>query len=344
MRQMAPEQRISFPEREMPPDLRRFRRTANASDFARVAVLGVYAAALVVAMGRYGIPKEREQVLAWTLGLVLASLLALGAHWHSAAQAVRDWSVFGVLLVVYDYSRGAADWFGLPLQVELPIIIDRALFPGDVPTIELQARLGPFLGQRWWEAGMALVYASHFFVPYIVTAVLWLRNRERWRAWLARFTAVTALGLLGYITLPTMPPWLASRTGHLGEVQPVTTRGWRLLHIEVAGDLIEKGQAVVNHVAAFPSLHAAYPALIAVFFWSRGGVWFRSILVAYPLAMGFTLVIGGEHYVVDILAGWAIVAVVAVVAHRVGHHRRSSSQAPGQVPVPQADEHQPADG
>ena len=39
----------------------------------------------------------------------------------------------------------------MPLQIEAPIIIDRALFPGDVPTVELQARLGPFDGQQWWE-------------------------------------------------------------------------------------------------------------------------------------------------------------------------------------------------
>ena len=210
---MTPDLRISSAEREVPPDRWPLRRATSGADLARIAGLGVYVAALVFVMGRYGIPNEREQVLAWTLGFVVAVSVVVGALWSRAARAVRDWSVFGVLLVIYDYSRGVADWFGMPLQIDAPIIIDRVMFPGDVPTVELQARMGPFLGQRWWEAAMALVYATHFFAPYVVTAVLWLTDRGRWRAWLTQYIAITAVGLLGYVTLSTMPPWLASRTG-----------------------------------------------------------------------------------------------------------------------------------
>ena len=85
---------------------------------------------------RWGLPVDREQVLAWVLGLTIAISLATGKHWN-VARAVRDWSIFGVLLIVYDYSRGIADELGMPIQVQLPIIIDRALFPGDVPTVEI---------------------------------------------------------------------------------------------------------------------------------------------------------------------------------------------------------------
>ena len=31
---------------------------------------------------------------------------------------------------------------------------------------------------------MVATYASHFLVPYAVTAYLWIRDRPRWRAWL----------------------------------------------------------------------------------------------------------------------------------------------------------------
>ena len=36
----------------------------------------------------------------------------------------------------------------------------------------------------------------------------------------------------------------------------------------------------------------------------------RPLLVAYPLIMAFTLVYTAEHYVIDILLGWALAAVV----------------------------------
>jgi membrane-associated phospholipid phosphatase len=43
-----------------------------------------------------------------------------------------------------------------------------------------------------------------------------------------------------------------------------------------------------------------------LFFWGMWRKpWQRAVLVAYPLAMVFALVYGGEHYVVDALIGWA---------------------------------------
>jgi hypothetical protein len=79
--------------------------------------------------------------------------------------------------------------------------------------------------------------------------------------------------------------------------------------VPVAADLFETGDGLVNLVAAMPSLHAAYPAMLLLFFWGDGR-WWRVGLVVYTLAMGFTLVYGGEHFVTDVLVGWAY-AVIA---------------------------------
>ena len=75
---------------------------------------------------------------------------------------------------------------------------------------------------------------------------------------------MTSLGLAGYVLLPTMPPWLASG---LPAVERTALRGWRLFNFHIAESLIHKGQATTNLVAAFPSLHAAFPALLTMFFW-----------------------------------------------------------------------------
>ena len=76
----------------------------------------------------------------------------------------------------------------------------------------------------------------------------------------------------------------------------------------VAADLFDTGSGLVNMVAAMPSLHAAYPATLLLFFWNDGK-WWRIVLGAYTLAMGFALVYGGEHFVVDILVGWLYAGV-----------------------------------
>ena len=62
-----------------------------------------------------------------------------------------------------------------------------------------------------------------------------------------------------------------------------------------------------------------------LFFWHQGAAW-RMPLVAYTLAMAFTLVYSADHFVFDILAGWAYAAVVYALArpgasttrHRLG--------------------------
>ena len=294
----------------------RLDRPAELADLALVIGVGAVVTLFIFTVGYWGLPLDREQVLAWTLGLVVVMSLARGRR-TNAVRAVRDWSVFAVLLVAYDYSRGLADGLGMPLQIEAPIIIDRALFPGDVPTVELQARLGPFDGDQWWEAGIAVTYMTHFFVPYVVTAYLWLRDRQRWRAWVAQFSFMTSLGLAGYVLLPTMPPWLASANEFLPAVERTALRGWRLFNFHIAESLIHKGQATTNLVAAFPSLHAAFPALLTMFFWSRLGSWGRATLMAYTLAMALTLVISGEHYVVDVLGGWAVAGITVLAWKRL---------------------------
>jgi hypothetical protein len=39
----------------------------------------------------------------------------------------------------------------------------------------------------------------------------------------------------------------------------------------------------------------------------------RVLIAVYPVAMGLTLVYGGEHYVVDVLLGWVYVGLVLLV-------------------------------
>jgi membrane-associated phospholipid phosphatase len=104
-----------------------------------------------------------------------------------------------------------------------------------------------------------------------------------------------------------------SRPGAHQFVERISTRGWGTLHLQSAGALVNSGQASVNLVAAIPSLHAGLTAMIAVFLWRRVKRCWRPLLVAYVLAMAFTLVYSAEHFVVDVLLGWALAAIVLLV-------------------------------
>ena len=74
-----------------------------------------------------------------------------------------------------------------------------------------------------------------------------------------------------------------------------------------------------------PSLHTAFATLIALFLASRITSRWRYLLVLYPLAMAFTLVYCGEHYVLDLLAGVAY--ALAVHAGMQRWERRRATRA-----------------
>jgi membrane-associated phospholipid phosphatase len=97
---------------------------------------------------------------------------------------------------------------------------------------------------------------------------------------------------------------MAAETGLLEEVHRTSSTGWEVLGVGTAG-LFSEGQASVNLVAAVPSLHAAFTALVALFLWPRVRPALRPLLLLYPLAMGLTLIATGEHYFFDIALGWA---------------------------------------
>ena len=110
------------------------------------------------------------------------------------------------------------------------------------------------------------------------------------------------------------------------------TRGWRRLDLEVADRVMTDLQASANLTAAIPSLHTAYAALIGAFLWHGLRLRGRILVVAYALAMGFTLVLGAEHYMVDVLIGWIYVALVMLgvgATERWWWERRSARTADG---------------
>jgi hypothetical protein len=157
------------------------------------------------------------------------------------------------------------------------------------------------------------VYFSHFVLAIGVALVLWLRDRERWAAFMRRFVFLCAAGLATYYAYPAAPPWWAYEHGYLPEVVRFSTRGWAELGLHGAFNALNSGQLAANPVAAMPSLHTAWALLVVAFFLPRVRRRWWPLLLTYPLAMAVTLMYTGEHYAVDVLAGWAYVGVTFVV-------------------------------
>ena len=257
----------------------------------------------------------------------VAAGTALSAGWWGGAlhQVRRILLPLGAVLLAYGLAAainqplrdrirpGATNHLGLPLHVVEPVRVDEFVF-GTLPTTWLQQRLSDPFGPHWYDAAVALVYASHFVAIPLVAMVLWRWARPRFGAWIGCVGLLVAVGTAVYILYPMAPPWIAADLGLTGPAHRISGIGWDYLGLTGVGDLLDAAQASSNPVAAMPSMHAAAAALVTAFFWAGTRWWGRLALALYPVAMGFALVYTAEHYVVDVLAG--ILAAVAVVVAR----------------------------
>ena len=125
-----------------------------------------------------------------------------------------------------------------------------------------------------------------------------------------RYLSLNILALVVYITYPMAPPWLAAQDGSVsGDVVP--DHRPRLARARERRPATRSCPRVGNPVAAMPSLHAGIALVRRRCTASPGcgGGW-RWLLLLYPLTMSFMLVYYAEHYVIDIVAGFAATGLV----------------------------------
>jgi membrane-associated phospholipid phosphatase len=298
----------------------------------RRCALAVYFASLIAWSAHYGVPVQRELVILWVCGALACA--SIGQHPRQILQIVVDWLPIVLVLCAYDFTRGAADSLGIGVHVHPMIDFDRFLFFGATPTEWLQARLYEPGVVNWWDVAFTLVYTSYFIVPFALAGILWIRDRLAFLRFTRRLVSLALAGVATYIAFPAAPPWMAAEMGLLDGVHRTTSEGWGVLGVGTAG-LFSKGQSSANLVAAVPSLHSAFTALVAMFLWGRVRRRWRPLLALYPLAMGFTLVATGEHYFFDVLLGWLYAGAV-MAAWAWWERRRAADGAEPAAPKEQA--------
>ena len=198
---------------------------------------------------------------------------------------------------------------------DYPIVADRALGLGELPTLRLQrslARIGPE-GAEWRALDRVLVWThwAWFAVPHGTAAYMLLRHPERFPRAAAMTYAVFDVGASFYWLIPTAPPWYtadgAAGSEHGQAVRRMMVEygehfwqdGWGPLYSVFGG----------NPLAAMPSLHFA-TSLMAALLLAEVGPVAGAFGFTYTATLGFALVYLGEHFVVDLLAGAALTAAV----------------------------------
>lgn len=155
------------------------------------------------------------------------------------------------------------------------------------------------------EALNVFYFVGHFFFTGAFFVWLYRRSRHGFRSFRDGFLIATAISVVVHWLFPTAPPRLAG----------VGLEDTLLLFSGI--DIGSPASAAFsNPVAAVPSLHAAY-ALgvgIGVIRYARSRL-LRAAGYVYPPLVVLTIVVTGNHFVLDALAGIAVLGAGFLVAH-----------------------------
>jgi membrane-associated phospholipid phosphatase len=282
-----------------------------------MVALGVYVVLVIGLMFERGVGLTPD-VLAVAFGL---SAVVLGR----GRLFLRDWIPFVALLLAYELMRGVADDTGIAVHIEDLALAERLLAFGALPTQVLQDALRPASGLDLIAIGATVVYMLHFALPLVTGYILWVARRPQYYDYVASLILLSMAGFVTYLLIPAAPPWFAANEGVLAgpDGAPVIEYLKPVAFEQLAEALGFDGRFIYsfafggvnpNLVAAFPSLHVAFPFL-AFLALRRAFGRIGWLGLGYTLLVAFSVVYTGDHWVIDLIAGaaYAYVAYYVVV-------------------------------
>ena len=245
---------------------------------------------------------------------------------------LRDWIPFVALFFAYELMRGYADKFGLPIHVSDIVSMERVIGLGGLPTQFLQGLFhsGPATSADPLAAIAVVFYFLHFPLPLAVGFLLWIHQRRIYYDYVGALIVLSMAAFVTFLVLPVAPPWWADKYGFVTGVLHLRDTGFNGLSSFFGFGNYFYSYSVYsissNDVAAFPSLHAAYPFL-AFLFARRAFGRVGWLMLAYTACVWFSIVYLGEHWVVDIIGGVGYAfAAYFVILHGPSWARRFMAQ------------------
>ena len=212
-----------------------------------------------------------------------------------------------------DFARQLAIWLGFYFgYLGVRGIVDRnptKAFINGLDVINFEQRTMHHLfeqtAQRVADSSHVLLTAaawtywnSEFTVIGLTLLFVYLRRHERFARFRNTILLANVIGLIGYVVMPTAPPWMFTTYGFV--------------------DGVNHSSGFVgtfsNQFAAMPSLHAADALIVGVFlFKACRHRWAKALWALWPAWVWFCVMATANHYLLDVLAG-ILVALVALKA------------------------------
>lgn len=229
------------------------------------------------------------------------------AAWAEVALIAALYAGYSLSRTLVDADPSVAVAHGeavLAAERTLGLDVERALVDGLVASTTLSVVAG------------YLYAALHYTVTPAVLVWLYRCRPEQYRAARLVLFAATAVALVCYFWVPTAPPRLLPDA--YPDVLALTAQwGWWGTEASAPRGL----GSLTNQYAALPSMHVGWAVwcgvVLAVAARTRT---VRAVGVAYPLLVTLVVVATGNHYLLDAVAGAALVlgfAALAAVAPRL---------------------------
>lgn len=179
--------------------------------------------------------------------------------------------------------------------------------------IDLEDRLGiliePDVQRFFVDHHLAMPFWNFFYpvsqvIVLPLTLILVYRYRRPAYPFLRNLAILSwSAGLVWYALQPIAPPRLAG-------LMTDTVSGQTFVDLDSA--LI---RLFYNPVAAMPSLHVGLAPVVAWALWKLTRPWWsRALGLLYPIVVAISIVVTGNHYILDIIGGLAVVLPAALLA------------------------------
>jgi membrane-associated phospholipid phosphatase len=148
---------------------------------------------------------------------------------------------------------------------------------------------------------------SEFTVLCATLLFMYLRRHERFAKFRNTILLANVLGLVGYVIVPTAPPWMFASYGFVDGVNHST------------GAIA----AMANPYAAMPSLHAADALIVGIFMYRACRHWWaKAVWALWPAWVWFCVMATANHYLLDVVAGIGVGIVALKAVSWLGTYRK----------------------
>jgi len=170
------------------------------------------------------------------------------------------------------------------------------------------------LGMPFWNA----FYVVSQVIVLPLTLFLVYRYRRHSYAFVRNMAVLSwSAGVIWYALQPVAPPRLLA-SGFTDTVSSQT-------FFNLDSDFV---RAFYNPVAAMPSLHVGMAPVVAWALWRlTRAPWSRALGLAYPVLVTVAIVVTGNHFLLDVAGGLAVVLPAAAISSWIAREPRAARRA-----------------